>query len=237
MQRYFKDTKEKIYKLSIEDSRHILKVMRMNLEDKIEIVNNENLNIAKIIDINNDIVTVENIIEREENFELPTSVTLAQAAVKEQKLDYILQKSCELGINDIMILNTERSIIKLDNKEAKKTDRWNRILKEASEQSKRNKIPIVSRILNIKELINLDYDIKLLCTVNEKVKSIKKLLSNINISDRILVVVGPEGGFTDKEEQLMIDNGFIPTSLGKRVLRTETAALFILISINYEFME
>jgi len=237
MQRYFKDTKENIYSLSTEDSHHILKVMRMTINDEIEVVNNEVLYIAKIINTNNDIITVENIKESTEHNELPLSITLVQAAVKEQKLDYILQKSCELGISDIKVLNSKRSIVKLDKKEDKKINRWNKILKEASEQSKRNKVPTVSNILDIKDLIKLDYDIKLLCTVNEKVKSIKKLLSNININDRIIFVVGPEGGFSPDEEELMINNGFIPTTLGDRVLRTETVSSFVLSCINYETME
>ena len=237
MQRYFKDTKDNIYTLSVDDSHHILKVMRMNLNDKIEVVNNRILHIAKIINNNNDIVTVENIEEITEDNELPLSITLVQAAVKEQKMDYILQKSCELGISDVKVLNTKRSIVKLARKEDKKIIRWNKILKEASEQSKRNKVPTVSNILDIKELIKLDYDIKLLCTVNEKVKSIKKLLSNININDRIIFVVGPEGGFYPEEEELMMSSGFIPITLGNRVLRTETASALVLSCINYQFME
>ena len=237
MQRYFKDTKDKIYALSTEDSHHIIKVMRMNINDEIEIVNNEKLNIAKIINIDSNIATVENIKEIDSDNELPLSITLVQSAIKEQKMDYILQKSCELGIEDIKILNTKRSIIKLAKNDNKKITRWNKILKEASEQSKRNKLPVVSSIIDINELIKLDYNIKILCTVNEKEKTIKKLLSNININDRILFVVGPEGGFTDDEETLMIGNGFIPVTLGKRVLRTETVALFVLSNINYEIME
>lgn len=236
MQRYFKDTTDNTYDLSPEDSYHIIKVMRMKISDTIEVVTNETLNIAKIIEVNNCLVTVENIKEIPDYNELPVTVTLVQSAVKEQKMDYILQKSCELGINDIIVLNTARSVVKLDKKENKKIDRWNKILREASEQSKRNKIPSI-RVMNIKELTTLEYDIKLLCTTGEKENSIKKLLSNSNISDRILFVVGPEGGFTSEEEQIMTNNGFIPVTLGKRVLRTETSALFILSSINYEFME
>ena len=123
-----------------------------------------------------------------------------------------------------------------NNKEDKKLDRWNKILKEASEQSKRVVIPFVNEIKDIKDLIKLDYDIKILCTVNELSMSLKEVLEK-NLHDlKILLVIGPEGGFTDTEEKILIENGFISTSFGSRVLRTETASLYALSIINYIFM-
>lgn len=237
MQRYFKDSKEKVYELSEDDSYHIIKVMRLKLKDKVEVVNYGTTYIAEIINIDKNKVSVKNIEELSDYNELPLNITLAQSAVKEQKMDYILQKSCELGVSDIIVLNTKRSIVKLDKNENKKIERWNKILKEASEQSKRNIIPKIIGINSIKELSLLDYDIKLLCTVNENDNNIKNVLSNININDRILFVVGPEGGFEKEEEKTLKDNSFIPVSLGKRVLRTETASSFLLSIINYEIME
>ena len=151
-------------------------------------------------------------------------------------MDLILQKSCELGVSEIIPINATRSIVKLDKKETKKIDRWNKILKEASEQSKRVVIPKVNEIMDIKDLINLDYDIKILCTVNELSMSLKKVLDKDLTNLKILFVIGPEGGFTDNEEKILIDNGFISTSFGKRVLRTETASLYALSIINYILM-
>lgn len=235
MQRYFKDTKTDIFELSSDDSYHITKVMRNKIGDKLEVVIDKKLYICEIIKIDN-LVTAEKIEEVECDSELPCNVTIAQSLVKEQKMDLILQKSCELGVNEIIPINATRSIVKLDKKETKKIDRWNKILKEASEQSKRVFIPKVNEIMDIKDLTKLDYDIKILCTVNELSKSIKDVLNRDLNNLRILLVIGPEGGFTDSEEKILIDSGFISTSFGRRVLRTETASLYALSIINYILM-
>lgn len=235
MQRYFKDTNLDIFDLSNDDSYHIIKVMRNKIGDKIEVVIDKKLYICEIIQIN-DLVTVKRVEEVECNSELPCYVTIAQSLVKEQKMDLILQKSCELGVSEIIPINTTRSIVKLDKKETKKVERWNKILKEASEQSKRIVIPKINEIMDIKDIVKLDYDIKILCTVNELSMSLKEVLEK-NLHDlKILLVIGPEGGFTDTEEKILIENGFISTSFGSRVLRTETASLYALSIINYIFM-
>lgn len=235
MQRYFKDTNLDIFDLSNDDSYHIIKVMRNKIGDKIEVVIDKKLYICEIIQIN-DLVTVKRVEKVECNSELPCYVTIAQSLVKEQKMDLILQKSCELGVSEIIPINTTRSIVKLDKKETKKVERWNKILKEASEQSKRIVIPKINEIMDIKDIVKLDYDIKILCTVNELSMSLKEVLEK-NLHDlKILLVIGPEGGFTDTEEKILIENGFISTSFGSRVLRTETASLYALSIINYIFM-
>ena len=235
MQRYFKDTNLDIFELSSDDSYHIIKVMRNNIGDKVEVVIDKTLYICEIIKIDN-LVTVKKLEEVECDSELSCYVTIAQSLVKEQKMDLILQKSCELGASEIIPINTTRSIVKLDKKESKKIERWNKILKEASEQSKRIVIPKVNEIMDINDLAKLDYDIKILCTVNELSTSLKKVLSKDLNNVKIILVIGPEGGFTDSEEKLLIDNGFISTSFGNRVLRTETASLYALSIINYILM-
>ena len=237
MQRYFVDGeyKEKIM-LSEEDSHHIKNVMRMAVFDKIEVVVENRLFLYRIIDLENNVVA-EELEELSNDSELKLKVTIAQALVNEQKMDYILQKSCELGVHSIIPLNVTRSIVKVNGKEEKKINRWKKIVKEASEQSKRVSIPIISEVLNIDKLIKLDYDVKILCSVNEMTTSVKKVLSKVSSCDRILFVIGPEGGFTKQEERKLIDNGFISVSFGKTVLRTETASIFIMSIINYILME
>lgn len=235
MQRYFKDTNLDLFELSVDDSYHITKVMRNKIGDKIEVVIDKKLYICEIVELK-DLVKVQRIEEVICDSELPCFVAIAQSLVKEQKMDLILQKSCELGVSEIIPINATRSIVKLDKKETKKIDRWNKILKEASEQSKRVVIPKVNEIMDIKDLTNLDYDIKILCTVNELSMSLKKVLDKDLTNLKILFVIGPEGGFTDNEEKILIDNGFISTSFGKRVLRTETASLYALSIINYILM-
>ena len=236
MQRYFTQDKENnIFTLSKSDSYHIKKVMRMNLNDNVEIIFDNTLYISKIIDLGENVkCEIIDKVEQEDN-NLPY-IILVQSLVKEQKMDYILQKSCELGVNEIILLNAERSIVNFEKKEEKKIERWKTILKEASEQSKRCDIPKLNHIMNLNDLINVKASVKLICTVNEKSKTIKSVLSNLNNSDTIIFVIGPEGGFSKFEEDFLLQNGFVPVSLGKNVLRTETASSFILSALNYEFL-
>ena len=236
MQRYFVSNKENdVFILSQDDSHHIIDVMRMNINDEIEIVYDSRLYVGSIISLDNQ-VKCKQIRELETSFNDIPKVIIAQALVKEQKMDYILQKSCELGVNEIIPLITTRSIIKVEKNDNKKIVRWQKILKEASEQSKRIDIPKVNNIMDFKDLTKVDAKYKFICSVNEKVKTIKSILSNVDNSDTILFVIGPEGGLDNSEEDYLINNGFIPITFGKNVLRTETASSFILSVITYEFM-
>lgn len=236
MQRYFSNNKKNnIFTLSADDSFHIKTVMRMKKGDRIEIVN-ENIQYICIITSLEENVQCE--IERsifKEETKIP-KVIIAQSLVKEQKMDYILQKGTELGAFMFIPIATQRSIIKIDEKKDTKYIRWGKILKEASEQCKRINVPILEKTCNLKEIITGDYDYKFICSVNEKSKTIKSVLSKVDISDTILFVIGPEGGFSESEEKLLIESGFESVTLGENVLRTETASLFVLSAVNYEFM-
>ena len=235
MQRYFcfnKDNNK--FTLSLDDTYHITKVMRMNINDLIEIVYNEKVYISKIIELNPCVVA---LIDKElETYnELDVKVTICQSLVKEAKMDLILQKCTELGAYSFIPLKVKNSIIKGDEKDfLKKVNRWQRIVKEASEQSKRNIIPEVMNVSSIKEISNLSYDVKILCTVNELSRSLKNILQNNKKCDTMIIVVGPEGGFTIEEEKILIEKGFLSTSLGNLVLRTETAGICALSMINYD---
>ena len=235
MQRYFVNNKEdNIFTLNSDDSHHVINVMRMNISDNIEIVYDNSLYIASIISLDTPVrcklIEKVNMNERE----IP-KVVIVQALVKEQKMDYILQKACELGVYQIIPVNTSRSVVKIDKNDSKKIVRWNKILKEASEQSKRCDIPILDKIYNFEDLLKLDFKDKFICSTKENKKLLKSTLSKFNINDTIVYVIGPEGGFSPLEEDKLIDNGYIPVSLGNNILRTETASLFIMSAINYEF--
>ena len=238
MQRYFNDKIDNnMVTLNQDDSYHIKKVMRMKLGEKIEVVSNKICYIAEITSLDTDNVHARIIEKKEENPEMNIKVSLVQSLVKEQKMDFIIQKATELGVSEIIPYEATRSIIKTNGKEDKKIDRWQKIAKEASEQSKRVEIPKIKPILSLDELIQLDnYDVKILCTVRENSKNIKNVLSNVKTNDTMLIVVGPEGGFTEQEEEKMIENGFVTVSLGNTVLRTETVALFVMSVIHYHDM-
>lgn len=235
MQRYFSNLSlNNEYLLSKDDSYHILKVMRMKMHDKVEIVDNKRIYLCEIISLNP--VKAKVICKIDENHENEKQIILVQSLVNENKIDYILQKGCELGINAFYPYKAKNSVVKENDKSAKKIIRWQKIVKEASEQSKRNIIPLVHEIIDIKELCNLEADLKILLSVKEKEKNIKKVLKDNLKCDKLIIVVGPEGGFTKDEEDALINNGYISTSLGHRVLRTETAGMVAISMINYEWM-
>lgn len=232
MQRYFAVDKD--LNISDKDKHHIINVMRMKLNDKIEIVYDEKVYMCEIDDISKKDVSysVKDIIDI--NNELPVKVTIAVSLVNEKKLDFILQKCTELGVYDFILVNSDRSKIKIDGKEKKKIERWNTITKEAAEQSHRNIKPIVRDIMSINDVSKLDYDLKLTCSTKENEKTIKNVLQNSTNCDRIIIVVGPEGGLTVSEEEKLEKNGFIPVTLGNLILRTETVPIYIMSLINYE---
>ena len=232
MQRYFAVDKD--LNISDKDKHHIIYVMRMKLNDKIEIVYNEKVYMCEINDISKKDVSysVKDIIDV--NNELPLKVTIAVSLVNEKKLDFILQKCTELGVYDFILVNSDRSKIKIDGKEKKKIERWNTITKEAAEQSHRNIKPIVRDIMSINDVSKLDYDLKLTCSTKENEKTIKNVLQNSTNCDRIIIVVGPEGGLTVSEEEKLEKNGFIPVTLGNLILRTETVPIYIMSLVNYE---
>ena len=237
MQRYFvKNIQEDKVILGTEDSYHIKRVMRMKIGDKIEIVYQEKVYLGQIEALD-DQVQAKLIEELASSKQHIRPITLAQALVKEQKIDYILQKATELGVTEIIPFCAERSIVKADKQDEKRKIRWEKIVKEASEQSKRTDLVKIHSILSLRELSQLDnYDVKIICSVSEKEKNLKKLLSNIPNSATMLFVIGPEGGLSDQEEQTLMDSGFHRVSLGDTVLRTETAGLFIMSAVRYQDM-
>lgn len=235
MQRYFA-LNEKL-ELSSSDIYHMYKVMRMKENDKIEVIYDEVVYLCEITTLSVNSVKLKVLNKKITEDESSVKVTIAISLVKEQKWDFILQKTTELGVSQIIPLSLSRTLIKLDNnKYNKKCERWNKICKEAAEQSHRVTIPNISKQMNINDLVKLDYDLKIVCSTTDVNKNLKQVLSKHKRYDRILVVIGPEGGISPAEEELLATNDFIKTSLGKFILRVETAPLFVMSAINYELM-
>lgn len=233
MQRYFaKNIENNKVELEQSDYHHIKNVMRYKNNDNIEVVFNNKLFIATILDIQNyDIKIIE---EKEDNNELPVDLCVAVGLVKEQKMDLILQKLTELGVKRIIPIKMSRSIVNLDDKKIdKKLLRWTTICKEASEQSKRNIIPIIDKPMTLNELLKIEADIKLVASVKEDKNFIANYLQSNKNYVKIIVVIGPEGGISYEEEEKLNKNNFISVSLGTTVLRVETAAIYVASVINY----
>lgn len=232
MQRYFaKEYNDKII-LRDSDIHHIKNVMRMKIDDRIEVVFDKKLYICNIDSMEPLILSIIDIINEENKINL--DVIVALGLVKEQKMDLILQKLTELGVNEIIPVNMERSIVKLDdNKISKKMIRWNTICKGASEQSKRTSVPIIHDVINLKDLTKIDGDVRLVASTKEKDKLLNCYLQNIDNCAKIVVVIGPEGGISDREEDYLFDNGYSPVSFGNLIFRVETACIYVASILNY----
>ncbi len=232
MQRYF--CKEKINNQIIlypDDYHHIKNVMRMNIGDLIEVVYNKKVYKCEIKNFD----CIE-IIEEIKSYDEDIEINLVIPLLKEQKMDFVLQKATELGVSKIIPFYATRSIVSnIKEKEDKKIVRWSRICKEASEQSKRNTIPVITNIKRLNEL-NID-GVKLVCSTCEKSENLKMFLQSQHKYDKITIVVGPEGGLTMEEELKLNEMGFKSITLGNRIMRVETVPIFILSILNYISME
>lgn len=237
MQRYFgKCYKDNKFILNDDDYYHITTVMRMVSNDKIEVVYEKEVYLCHL-EINNKDVLVIKEKKLEDVHFLNKEIILVIPLLKENKMDYILQKSTELGVSKIIPVCMERCVVKLDKeKETKRIDRWTKICKEASEQSHRVTIPVITEVKTLNEVISLD-GAKMVCSTVEKENTIKMFLQSHQTYDKMIIVVGPEGGLASSEEDYLTQNDFESVTLGNRIMRVETAPLFVLSVINYEYME
>ncbi len=197
--------------------------------------------LCKIAEITDEIV-IANVVKWDDgNTELPISVTIASGLPKGDKLEWIIQKGTELGAHEFVPFLAARSIVKWDEKKAdKKLDRWQKIAKEAAEQSYRSIIPTVVSPLNLKALIEKtkEFDVRL-AAYEEEAKAgetalLAKTLREMKEGQTLLIVFGPEGGLTAEEVSLLKENGFSVCGLGPRILRTETAPLYFLAAVSYQ---
>ncbi len=233
MQRYFASIDQDFYvHPSKEDEHHILHVMRMKKGDEIEVVHQQKLFLCRVDSFNPLIVSV--IHEIANDVEIKEEITLLFALTKGDKTDLVLQKATELGVKRIALIETERTVVKYDNKDIdKKLERFKKIMKEASEQSHRLVVPEFLGIYNLKALPPEAFsDVNFVAYEKDASKS-NEQFQGLAKGKSVSVLIGPEGGFTKQEIEKLVDLGFIRTSLGKRILRAETAAIYALSVIGY----
>lgn len=236
MQRYFALEKyDGQMKLEPGDLYHIKRVMRMKNGEKIEVVYKEELYLCEV-QINDEEVSISTISKKEKKDEFMKAVVLVIPILKEQKMDLILQKATELGVSEIIPVIMKRSMVKSDGKEEKKLARWNKIMKEASEQSMRFQVPKLNTIHTLEEVSKLK-GLKMICSTAEEKNTFKNFLQSSPKYDKLIIVIGPEGGIDPEEESLLVQNGFVSVTLGPRILRVETVPIYLLSILNYEYME
>jgi len=243
LQRYFSENVEDVFFIKEEDFHHITRVMRMKLGDELYCVNRQQQAARCLIEKITENQVIAKVVQWiDETTELPVSVSIVSGLPKGDKLEWIIQKGTELGASKFIPFIAARSVVKWDEKKSdKKLVRWNKIAKEAAEQSHRNKAPEVMESVKIKELIELgmNYDLKLVA-YEEEAKAgessvLASCLKQLKPGKSVMAVFGPEGGLTEAEVSALKENGFQTCGLGPRILRTETAPLYLLSAVSYHY--
>lgn len=217
------------YMISGADYNHIKNVLRMKTGDEFLVSENNVSNLCRIESFENECIIAEIIEERFQNTSLPVKIYLFQGLPKSDKMELIIQKAVELGVDGIIPVEMNRCVVKLDDKKKKsKRERWQAIAESAAKQSKRTSIPEVSEVMNYKSALAKAAELDLFMVPYEckdGMESTKSALSKIKSGSSIGILIGPEGGFELNEIDAATNAGGITVSLGKRILRTETAAI------------
>ncbi|SCT82766.1 16S ribosomal RNA methyltransferase RsmE [Staphylococcus xylosus] len=245
MQRYFinqnADTLQRFSIIDKGDIHHILNVMRYQIDDEIIITFlDQFVYKCKIRNIGTDEIEIELVEQIDIDSELPQTITICSGLIKADKYEWLLQKATELGASEFLAVGMKRSVVKLyDSKVTKKLERWQKIIKEAAEQSYRLVIPSIEYKASLKEVFQQSdfYDYILIAYEDAakqgEVSNLKKTIKQFQPNDRVLVIFGPEGGLAEEELALFNESAY-QVGLGPRILRAETAPLYVLSTISYE---
>lgn len=220
------------------DIRHMRKVMRMKEGDQVDVSDSQQWEYrAEILSADEDLVLLSILDKQKFAREPETQVTLFQGIPKAGKMETIIQKCVELGVHDVVPVFMDRTVVVEKGNFSKKLERWQKISDEAVKQCKRGVIPRICPQVRTADLAGMvaDYDLVLFPYENEDKYSLKDCLRSLSERPkRVAVIIGPEGGFSDQEAALMDEIGAVSVTLGKTILRTETAGMAALAMLMYE---
>lgn len=223
-----------------KDVNHIKNVLRMRIGEEISVGNGiDGKEYRCVIDsFEEDSVNCKLLFIKEDGVELPVKVALFQGLPKADKMELIIQKAVELGVYEIIPVATKRCVVKLDaKKEASKIARWQAIAEAAAKQSKRAVVPQIRPVMTMQEAIKAASEMEhriIPYELAEGMAKTKEVFESFTPGNSVAVFIGPEGGFEEKEVEAATEAGIEPVSLGKRILRTETAGFTVLAWIMYE---
>lgn len=230
-------------KIKGTDVNHLRNVLRIKIEDKIEVCDSTNQQsyYCQVKEIEKECITAKILEKIMQTTESNVKVSVFQGLPKAEKMELIIQKAVELGVYDITPVEMKRCIVKLKEKDAdKKIQRWQKISEVAAKQCGRNIIPEIHSVISSKDIGDKisGYDVVLVAYEEEKVITLKEELLKLKQKEqdeiKIAIVIGPEGGLENKDVEYWKENGAKVITLGKRILRTETVALQMLSIIMYE---
>lgn len=235
MHRFFAERKvaELLY-LAKDDIKHFKDVLRIKDDEEVEVYIDGSGYIAHMNSYAKDELSLRIVSEIKDKYESDMKVTLFQSLVKSDKMDFIIQKAIEMGVYSIVPTETKRSIVKKKDIKDKKLERYKNIAKAAAMQSKREFIPEVQEAVKLDESKDLlsGYDLVLIAYEGETEHSIKDY--DIKNANNVAIFVGPEGGFDESEIEALKSSGCKSISMGKRILRAETAPIALLAMLYYE---
>ena len=221
------------------EARHIGKVLRLGIGDTLYFLDESGWEYQTVITSKSSkIVEVEIVKKSPPQKDSSITITLGQSLPKAQKMDYIVQKATELGVSSIIPFLSTRSVLSLDEERSKrKRIRWQKIALEATKQCGRVVVPQIEAIVPFKEILEKcdDNSLKIMLWEDEKSNKLKDVLKNTQPLPKVIFLVGPEGGFTPEEVDMAIHADFQTVSLGRYILRTETAGICLLGILQYEW--
>lgn len=245
MPRFFVDpsqVQENCIVIQVNDVNHIRNVLRMRPGDELSLSDGQGMDyFCRILSIERDEVRLSIENSWKSYVELPVKLYLFQGLPKADKMEFIIQKAVELGVYEIIPVRTNRVIVKLDEKkEAKKIARWQQIAEGGAKQSGRGRIPEVKPVMALSEALTYAKNLEGVLIPYEKAEGIGKtreIIGGLKGKKSVGIFIGPEGGFDEKEVEAAMEAGALPVTLGKRILRTETAGLAMLSVLMFEFEE
>lgn len=215
--------------ISGSDYNHIRNVLRMKTGEELLVSCGGVSSLCRLDGFEGDSAVAEIIKENYQSTDLPVEIYLFQGLPKADKMELIIQKAVELGVHAIIPTEMSRCVVKLDDKKKKsKTQRWQTIAESAAKQSKRSAVPTVYDAVSYKEALSMAEKLDVLMVPYESkdgMESTKRALDNIKVGSKVGIIIGPEGGFEESEVEKAMAVGGESVSLGKRILRTETAAI------------
>lgn len=233
MQHFFVSPKqvkeEKIY-VEGTDVNHMKNVLRMKTGEELTVNDGEGYQYLCSVETYEADMAVLKILKRsKEESELASKIYLFQGLPKQDKMELIVQKAVELGAYQVIPVSTKRAVVKLDAKKAKKkVERWQQIAISAAKQAGRGIVPTVAEVCTYAQALELAAELDVILIPYELAKGMeetKKIIAEIQPGQSVGVFIGPEGGFEEEEVKLAMEAGAKPVTLGRRILRTETAGL------------
>lgn len=221
-----------------EETRHIVSVLRSKKGDLIDVVDGiGNKYRVRIAHIEKDEIQGEIISRKKGENEPEIHLSLAQSLCKGYKMDLVVEKATEIGVSSIIPLLTEQTEVKIESqrKESLKIERWKRKALSAMKQSLRSRLPLIDKMTPLGELLRhiKDFDLALFGSLQKGARKLKQAAPFEGHPERVLVIVGPEAGFTERELKQLSESNAIPVSLGRRRLRTETAGIMLSCLVFY----